>query len=382
MTFAPHLRPPLRFVLALSVSFLSAAAGAEPPPQVLAAARLEAAWRASKAPGMSLAVAQDSRIVMSESRGVANLNFLVPAGSDTVYNLGSISKVNTAVAVMQLIEQGKVGLDDPIQKYVPTFPEKPGGPITVRQLLTHTSGIRHYLPTDFPDSEANENRRPYKTLADAITLFRDDPLLFPPGTLFRYTSYGVNLLQGVIETASGLSFEDYMRRNVWQPAGMLQTAVDVPGRVVPHRAQGYLTDGGPLREHPFGDLTYKFPSGGVISTAEDQARLCVALNAGRLLRTETRDRMWASQLPLPIRSYQENAPPYEETFEQGFLWRATKDAAGRRFVYHCGSVQGFQDCLVNFPSENLVVVLLANGDEAPGWAEPLAIAELFLPAKP
>ncbi|MEP7012706.1 MAG: serine hydrolase domain-containing protein [Acidobacteriota bacterium] len=377
MPFAAPFRAPLRFAFALVVSL--SAAGAQPPPQVLAAAHFDAAWRTSKAPGMSLAVAQDGRFVMSESRGVANLNFLVPAAADTVYNLGSISKLNTAVAVMQLVEQGKVGLDDPIQKYVPSFPEKPGGPITVRQLLTHTSGIRHYLPTDFPDSDANENRRPYKTLSDAITLFRDDPLLFPPGTLFRYTSYGVNLLQGVIETTSGLSFEDYMRRNVWQPAGMLQTAVDVPGRIVPHRAQGYLTDGGPLREHPYGDLTYKFPSGGIISTAEDQARLCVALNSGRLLRPETRDQMWASQLPLPIRAYQDNAPPYEEDFEQGFLWRAQKDAAGRRFVYHCGAVQGFQDCLVNFPAENLVVVLLANGDEGPGWAEPLAIAELFLP---
>ncbi|HXU29557.1 MAG TPA: serine hydrolase domain-containing protein [Thermoanaerobaculia bacterium] len=378
MNLAP-LRSVLRSALCLFVFLLAGAAGAAPPPEALAAARLDAAWRASGAPGMSLAVALGGRIVVSEGRGVANLNHLIPAAGNTVYNLGSISKLNTAVAVMQLVEQGKVSLDDPILKYVPSFPEKSGS-ITVRHLLTHTSGIRHYRATDFPESGGDENRRAFTSLAEAIKFFRDDPLLFPPGTLFRYTSYGVNLLQGVVETASGLSFEDYLRREVWGPAGMLSTTVDVPGRIVPHRAQGYLTDGGVVREHPYGDLTYKFASGGILSTAEDQARLAAALNAGRLLRPETRDRMFASQLPLPIHSYQENAPPQEEDFEQGFLWRARRDAAGRRLVYHCGTVQGFQGCLVDFPAEDLVVVLLANGADAPGWAEPLAIAQLFLPA--
>jgi len=165
-----------------------------PPPEARAAARLDATWRSHGSPGVSVAVADRGRIVFGSGVGYADLESLSPATSQTVYDIGSISKVHTAVAIMQLVEQGKVRLDDDIRKYVPSFPDK-GSPITIRNLMTHTSGIRHYKDTDFQGTPADENVRRYASIEDAIAIFKDDPLLFPPGKYYSYTSYGVNLLR-------------------------------------------------------------------------------------------------------------------------------------------------------------------------------------------
>ena len=137
----------------------------------------------------------------------------MPATGSTVYNVGSVSKVIAAAGIVQLVAEGKVSLDDSIQKYVPSFPYK-GEPITIHHLVTHISGIRHYRGSDFPDESAfDQNWRPYESITEATEIFKDDPLLFSPGEFYSYTSYGVNLLQGVVETASGLGFEDYLRRH-------------------------------------------------------------------------------------------------------------------------------------------------------------------------
>ncbi len=149
------------FAAAFVAVFAAASAvAAGPAPEAQAAAYLEQLWRSSGTPAISIAVASKGRIVYSAGVGFADLENLVPENGSTVYNIGSVSKVITAVAVMQLVEQRKLALDDPIQKYVPAFPEKSPIPITIRHLMTHTSGIRHYRGTDFPNSEDNENTRP------------------------------------------------------------------------------------------------------------------------------------------------------------------------------------------------------------------------------
>jgi serine beta-lactamase-like protein LACTB len=343
-------------------------------PEAKAAVYLEEQWRSSGAPGVSLAVAYKGRIVFASGVGFADLDNLVPASSSTVYNIGSVSKVMTAVAVMQLVEQGKVGLDDLIQKFVAAFPDR-GDTVTIRHLLTHTSGIRHYRSTDFPTGLAEENVRPFRSFDEAIRIFKDDPLLFKPGTYYFYSSYAVNLLQGVIEKVSGLSFEDYMIRNVWGPAGMLRTAFDVPTRIVPGRARGYaLVDGRPVN-NPYGDLTYKFASGGMIATVEDLVRLAVALNHGRLIRPETTALMFTPQLETVL-AFQDNGPPNRQPFQQAVLWRIRKDDAGREFVHHCGTVKGFNACLIDYVAEDLVVAIASNA-EVLGFLPALKVAEFF-----
>jgi CubicO group peptidase (beta-lactamase class C family) len=353
---------------------------ATPPPEAQAAARVDAAWRASGAPGLSAAVAVGGRIVFSTGVGLADLEHLVPAGPATVYNIGSISKIHAAIAVMQLVEQGRVGLDDEVRRHVPEFPDK-GVPLTVRQVMTHTSGIRHYRDDEFADTPGRENVRPIASYSAALALFKDDPLLFQPGAFYSYSSYAVNLLQGVVESAGGRGFEDYLRERVWEPAGLTDTQFDVPERVVRGRARSYVVEGGPARNSPYGDITYKFAGGGMLSSVEDLVRLASAFNRGRLLKPETRAVMLSAQLD-PVLVFQAGAEPRRESFVQALMWRRVADEGGRFFYYHCGTVKSFTGCLVTDPERDVSAAVLANALDAPRVSEPLALAQLFSPGTP
>lgn len=378
----PRLRGVSTIFTLLLLSCLGLAAtvpaSSGPPPEAQTKAFVENMWSSGRTPGIAVAVAFHGRLLYSEGVGFADLDNLVSATGSTVYNIGSVSKVQTAVAVMQLVEQGKVSLDDPIQHYVPTFPDK-GSPITIRHIMTHTSGIRHYRPTDFPESEDNENLQLIASLEEGIKLFKDDPLLFRPGEYYLYSSYAVNLLQGVVEKASGTAFEEYMRRCVWVPAGMLDTSFDIPARIVPHRARGYQIDKGKTLNWPYGDLTYKFASGGMLSTAEDLVRFGSALNHGSLLKAETMALMYK---PVePVLQYQEKGPPKQAAaaWRQALMWRILRDGAGRTLPYHCGTVRGAGACLVNYPDQDLVVAVMFNAyDRHPGYDDAQSIAEFFL----
>ena len=291
-----------------------------------ARAMLEEERRGTLTPAISAAVAVHGAIVWSDAVGIADLESGGPAGAATVFNIGSVSKAITGVAVTQLIELGAVKPKDPIQKYVPGFPVK-DAPVTVQHLLTHTSGIRHYRVHDFPGPDWEENHHPFASLAEAIAIFKDDPLLFRPGTYYFYSSYGVNLLQGVVETASGLAFEEYLAQRVWAPAGMASTRLDVAGRVVPHRARGYELKGGTPAATGAVDVSYKYASGGMLSTAEDLVRLGIALNNGKLLGAAARAQMWGPQV-LIVRRFRPEGPPVTEKFQQGYLWRLVKRPSG------------------------------------------------------
>jgi CubicO group peptidase (beta-lactamase class C family) len=324
---------------------------------------------------MSAAVAVGGSIAWSRGAGVADLENAVPATPATVYDIGSISKGLTAVAVLQLVEQGKVGLDDPIRKFVPSFPDK-GSTITVRHLLTHRSGIRHYREPEFPGTPGDENVKPYASLAEAITLFKDDPLLYAPGERSSYSSFAVNLLQGVVETAAALPFEEYMKTHVWGPAGMSSTGFDVPERIVAHRARSYRVVDERMTNAPYGDLTYKFASGGMISTVEDLVRLCVHLNRGTLLRRATVDLMYDARMP-PVPGYPDKPPRKGPV---ALLWDVDTDDAGRLVVSRDGGVKGFRGCVVNYPREDVAAAVLYNSTAGPPTCRAAReLARFFLP---
>src|SRR2546423_781012 len=183
-------------------------------------------------PAVSVAVVQDNQIRFQGGYGMADLENFVPAKALTVYRIASVTKSLTAVAALQLVEKGKLDLDAPIQKYVPSFPTK-NFPITTRQLLAHLSGIRNYKPGE------GERTDHYDSLTAALSVFKDDPLDFEPGTKYSYTTFGYTLLGAVIEGASAMKYEDYMRENVFKPAGMQHTYVDDVYALIPNRARGY-----------------------------------------------------------------------------------------------------------------------------------------------
>jgi len=367
--------------LALAIALLVPAPGlAADSVGARAKAQLDALLRASGSPSLTAAVARGGEIVWTYAAGLADRERAVAASPRTVYNIGSVSKAVTGVAIAKLIELGKVRLDDPIQRYVPSFPDHPtqaSVPITIEHLVTHTSGIRHYRVHDFPGPPWAESHRPYASVADAITVFKDDALLFPPGKFYFYTSYGVNLLQGVVESASGQPFERFLREQVWAPAGMTATSLDVAGRAVPERARGYETKHGALVPTEDVDVSYKYASGGMLSTAEDLARLGSALNHGKVLGKAGLDVLFRVHLPV-VRTFHVDGPPSTEKFQMALLWRIVHRADGHDFVYECGTFNGFNACVLDYRAEDLVVAMIFNA-YAGGYPPAEKLAALFRP---
>lgn len=338
---------------------------------------LEKVRHETGAPGISATVAHKGKIIFSGGVGYAELDNHIPATGKTVHNIASISKTHAAVAVMQLVEQGKVDLDGPIQIVVPYFPEK-RWPITLRHILTHTSGIRHYRNDDFGPQRIKEKMH-YDSLEAAIEIFKNDSLLFRPGEYYLYSSYASNLMQGVIETVTGVGFEEYLRKNVWEPAGMLSTAFDVPERIVHNRGKGYRRNRrGLLTNIQYADVSYKYAGGGIISTTENLVRFGMALNNGTLLKPETLRMMYTVQVD-PVMRFNPRGEPTKQGHKQALSWFIRTDAQGRDFPSHTGTVKGCRSYLLNYPEEDLVVALIANivPLDSPRYGN--AIAQMFLP---
>jgi len=297
-------------------------------------------------PGMSIAIATDHELRWSEGFGFADLEDLAPAQASTLFRLGSICKPITAVAVMQLVERKKVDLDASIRTYVPSFPRKQWR-ITARQLLAHQSGIRHY-------SSAAEvaNTRHYTNLLDSLAVFRNDPLLFEPGTWFLYSSYGFTLLGAAVEGASGMRFVDYVHANIAQPAGMTGLQLDDVYTIIPHRARGYrLRTGGKVENCALADTSNRIPAGGFLATAEDLVRFALAVEGGVLVTKETARQMFT---PQKIRD--------GRLTNYGLGWQII-ERGGRKWVLHSGRQPGARTVLL-LPSEGTVIAVLTNLEQA------------------
>lgn len=316
-------------------------------------------------PGLSVSLAQNDTIVFAQGFGMGDVEQSVPVRAESVFRIASISKPITATAVMQLVERGLVSLDDPIQRYVPSFPRKPQGEVRVRHLLTHTSGVRHYKGSEFSLAEF------FPTLERAIAVFRNEPLEFAPGERYLYSTYGYNLLQGVIEVASGRSYEDYVRANIFVPASMLSTYLEHPQEIVRYRVRQYVAGATPFSvlNAPYVDLSVKWAGGGIISTASDIARFSIALDQGRLLKPETLERMYTS-----ARLNNGNITGY------GFGWMVAQEG-GHTFVAHSGGAMGGTTYLLREPKARTAAVLLANLDNVPRLRE-LAQQLLTLAPRP
>lgn len=372
-----HRLDPVRVLCAVAALLLAAPVATAQTDGDAIVAYLEQVRHQTGAPGITAAVAVDGEIVFSGGAGYAELDNQTPADGATVLNVGSVSKVMAAIAVMQLVERGTVGLEDDIRTYVPSFPDK-ATPITLRQILTHTSGIRHYRDGEFGPHRLRSMRF-FDDFDEAIQHFTDDALLFPPGELWSYSSHAYNLLQGVVEQASGIGFEDYMRAHVWQPAGMLSSAFDVPSRVVHRRGRGYSrTDDGTIVNSRYEDVSYKYAGGGMLSTVEDLVRMGVAINDGTLLGPAAVAEMHAPHVD-PVMQFRAGAAPRELPFKQALGWDLSTDVLGRPYISKTGTVRGTRSVVINYPDHGLVVTLQANIAPFPVLQIGQAIAQMYLP---
>ena len=303
------------------------------------------------APGVSAAIVENGELVWSEGFGLADLENSVPATSRTLYRLGSVSKPLTSTAAMQLWERGKIDLDAPVQKYCPAFPQKEW-PITTRELLGHLGGIRHYKSDSQDDPEIG-NTKHFESMADGIKFFANDPLIAKPGTKFHYSTMGYTLVGCAIEGASGEKFVDYLRDNVFVPAGMTDTQADNLIAIIPHRTRYYSTNkSGAVVNADLLDSSYKIPGGGLISSADDMARFEIAILNDTLIKRATRDIQWTPQ---------KTADGLQSGYALGW---GTSVRDGIFEVGHNGSQQGTSTSIRVAPEKHDGVVVLVNLDEA------------------
>lgn len=310
---------------------------------------VKAARAAALIPGISVAIVEGDRIAFVTSDGFSDLENMVPASARTLWRIASVSKPVAATAAMQLAEQGRLKLDEPIWTYVPWYPHKADHVITVRHVLTHTSGIRHY------DYEAGEKESaeyfPTVEAGSHVNGVDREPLKFTPGTRYLYSSYGFLLVAGFVEAASGLSFEGYLKEKIFTPAGMTTACLDKNRELIPNRARFYRkTDSGTaVVNAPFVDVSYKWAAGGILASVDDLAHYAIALDTGKLLSAESLKQVYADH------KLADGKPT-----GYGLGWHVETDKDGRLWVDHSGGATGGAAFLRRLPAEGFAVVVLCN----------------------
>jgi serine beta-lactamase-like protein LACTB len=311
-------------------------------------------------PGLSLAVADDGLPRGTFAFGMADIENQVLVKPSTVFRMASISKPVTAVTALQLWEAGKLDLDAPVHRYLPSFPQK-AWRVTPRQLLGHQGGVRHYLLNERVDAG-----RHYFDLASALHLFQEDPLIAEPGTRYNYTTYGFVLLGAVIEAAASNRFIDKVRTRVFQPAGMDSARDDSAIEIIPNRSRGYaVTPEGRLRNCGLSDTSYKIPGGGMIAAPRDLVKFALAIRSYGLLKQHTVEMMFTPQKLKDGRSTQ---------YGMGWFIDAVD---GRKAVLHSGDQEGVHSFLVMLPREGVAVAAMCNLEGANLRALSFKIAELL-----
>lgn len=306
---------------------------------------LEAHHQANQFMG-TVVILKDGQRVFEKAIGKANLEFDVPAGMQTVYEIGSITKSFTAAAILKLQEQGKLKVSDPVSTFLPGFPN--GDRITLHHLLTHTSGLQSF--TGFPDFL--ETQKLQKTQDQLIDSFKNLPLEFEPGDRFQYSNSGFTLLGKVIEVASGQPYQDYITENILSPLGFKQLQFHSRLDLVPNRATGYVPDGISYRLPESHNVEIAGPAGGLFATANELALWLPSLSEGKVLGPEGVKAFTTAQVHIG------NEPGFQN-YGYGV---GVGSFAGKKVLAHGGNINGFNAMMLYFPEEKLSIVALSNLD--------------------
>jgi CubicO group peptidase (beta-lactamase class C family) len=302
-------------------------------------------------PGVSLAIIRDGRMLKAQGYGFANLELKAPATKETVYEIGSNTKQFTAAAIMMLVEDGKIRLDDSVTKYFPEAPQSWRG-ITIRHLLTHTSGIQNHVAV--PDwLDVFRTNLKFETAPprdELLKMFFKLPLEFQPGESWAYDNTGYYLLGIVIEKASGKSYWQFLDERIFKPLRMNATRNTDPQPIIPDRASGYEWKNDHFENRPVLLPAIAFSAGSLLSTAEDMAKWDAALYAEKLLKKSSLDQIWTAaatndKAPMP--------------FNYGFGW-FVDSYHGHRFVQHSGGTPGFSSVIYRFIDDKLTIIILTN----------------------
>lgn len=310
-------------------------------------------------PGLSLAVIKDGQIILAKGYGLANVELQVAVTPETIFQSGSMGKQFTATAVMMLVEEGKVSLDDKITKY---FTDAPASwqNITVRHLLTHTAGTTDY-PSDF------DFRRDY-TEAELLKRAEAIPLTFQPGEKWSYSNLGYLILGILIHKVSGTFYGEFLQERVFKPLGMTTARIISEADIVPNRAAGYRLVKGELKNQGWVSPTLNTTADGALYlTVYDMAKWDAALYTERLLRRASLEQMW---MPVKLNS--------GKTEDYGFGWRLA-EVRGHHIIERGGAWQGFKSHIARYVDDKLTVVVFANLAQANPTMIAHAIAAIYNP---
>jgi len=327
-------------------------------------------------PGLSVAVAKNA-VIWSAGFGKADLEQDVPVTARSLFRTASVAKWFTATAAMRLVEDGKLDLDAPIQRYCPQFPLKPW-PVTARELLSHMGGVRHNYGSngEKQDTEAErkaleeliqrERSTQYTRYTDVIKpldAFKDDPLLFQPGTSARYSSLGYRVLGCVLQGADKVPYRQLMRDLVFVPAGMTSITEDDALAIIPHRVAGYSrgADDSSIVRADFRDVSENLPAGGYVATAEDLVRFVLAFRSGKLVSIQTRDRM--VERPKLLDGSPAPNPMGDPKYYYG-VGIMVDPGDAQPVWFHTGGQSGASTLLFLFPKDDVVVAIMSNMDHA------------------
>ncbi|HJR74662.1 MAG TPA: serine hydrolase domain-containing protein [Luteimonas sp.] len=313
---------------------------------------------AGQGPGASVLVIRDGAPIIRRSYGLADLEAGAQAAPRTNYRLASVSKQFTATAILLLARDGKLGLDDPVRKWLPALPAKATDKITIKHLLTHTSGV-----VDYEDLMAEDATEQIHDAGVLDLLATQDRTYFAPGSDYRYSNSGYALLALIVEKASGKRYADFLREKIFLPLGMDRTVAYEKGvSEVADRAYGYSLVDGRWQRTDQSSTSAVLGDGGIYSSIDDLAKWDAAQYDDRLLDAQSRKLA---------------ATPWTKTddpaIEYGYGWRITGET-----LWHSGETIGFRNVIVRYPQRRLTVVVLTNRNDPEPYQTALKIAQLFL----
>jgi CubicO group peptidase (beta-lactamase class C family) len=331
------------FMLCFAAAPLAAQSGQADPRRLDSIAG--AGVLANRAVGLVAAVVKGNDTLLLKAYGKANLEWDVPMAADAMFEIGSIAKQFTAAAILQLHDAGRLSLDDTITKWLPYLGES-GSKVTLRRLLSHTSGIARF--SEAGDWEMNFFA-PRFPRDSAYKLIKLEPFLFPIGQAQAYNNGGFWLLGLVVEKASGMKYEDYLAKQIFEPLGMKRSMYCNSSANVARRAHGYQMMAGTIRRAPQVNYTWVFAPGAVCSTAGDLVTWLKALHGGKVMSP-------ASYTEMTTQAKLED----DTAVHYGFGIKVGEDYRGLRFIGHGGTAPGFRADATWYPDGEMAVVVLTN----------------------
>lgn len=371
-------RPLSHLLLALLASF-SAPAASHAQARSLDLARAEAvadsAARAIVAggqiPGIVVSIAKDGQPVFTRAYGLADVEMQVPVTTSTVFKLRSLTKQFTAAAVLQLVEKGKIGLDDPITKYLPDFPQQ-GNVVTIRHLLNHTSGMTTAsgrlngataLGQNGGEVQWHKLDLSYKEMVER---FAKLPFEFRPGEKYDYNNLGYFMLGHIIAKVTGTSYPDYIEREVLRPLGLTETWYCDDHRIIPQRAEGYEFMGGRLINAPYiSAVSPGGAAGSLCATVGDMVRWTALLHRGKVVSPTS----FTAMTTRP-----KLASGDSSWYGMGLYLPPTRVSFGRRKIYHGGTRPGFGTYLSHYPDDGLTIAIANNSGSGRAAADAMELA--------